>query len=337
MTEGPWIITGAAGFIGAHTTARLLAEGAEVIGVDSFSDYYDPAYKADRVAALIPDAELVRMDLSEPGAFVELCEARRPAGIIHLAAQAGVRTGLTRPRDYVRDNLQAFVEVLEGARHSEVGHLIYASSSSVYGATSPMPFEAANPADRPVSLYAATKRSNELLAHSYAHLFGIPTTGLRFFTVYGSWGRPDMAYTIFAKAIREGGTIRINGDGSAVRDLTYVDDVVESLVRLRERPPAPDPTWHTGLGDESVSVAPWRVMNIGHGGQITVLELVELLEKFLGGKANLEFGPGVPGDVPSTQADSTPLGDLVGYQPRWTVEAGIEAYCAWLDEVRGAP
>ncbi len=332
--QQPWIVTGAGGFVGAHTMARLASEGIPAVGVDAYTDYYDPAYKRERVAALIPDAEVIEIDLATPGAFVELCQDRDPAGIIHLAAQPGVRTGLTNPRAYATDNLVGFIEVLEAARHCAVDHLLYASSSSVYGETSRMPFRASDPADHPASLYAATKRSNELMAHSYAHLFGVPTTGLRFFTVYGPWGRPDMAYSIFAKAILEGETITIHGDGSAVRDLTYVDDVVEAILRLLDKPPSVDPSWTPDADDASTAAAPWRVLNIGHGARITVMDLLRLHEACLGRDGVFEFGPRVPGDVTATHSDCAPLAELIGITPQVSVEAGVAAYCDWLTSHR---
>lgn len=336
-----WLVTGAAGFIGSHLVHRLLRDGVEVVGVDNLNGYYSPAFKRARVADLEghPGFRFEPVDLRDSAATAVLCDQVRPDVLVHLAAQPGVRHALTHPGDYAQDNLVAFVSVLEAARRAEVGHLVYASSSSVYGATSRLPFSVHDPAGHPVSLYAATKRANELMAHSYSHLFGLPCTGLRFFTVYGPWGRPDMAYFLFAQAILDDQPITINGDGTALRDLTYVDDIIEALVRISRRPPAPDGRWSPDDADPATSRAPWRVYNIGHGETLTVNRMIELLEGHLGRVADRRRGPEVPGDVPVTHADVSDLAAAIGFSPGWRAEDGLGAFVEWLVAYRagGSP
>lgn len=331
-----WLVTGAAGFIGSHLVRLLVGDGVEVVGVDNLNAYYSPAFKLARLADLDgrPGFQLVRHDLRDHAGTVSLFDRVRPEVVVHLAAQPGVRHALSHPGDYVQDNLVAFLSVLEGARRAEVGHLVYASSSSVYGVTSRLPFSVHDPADHPVSLYAATKRANELLAHSYSHLFSIPCTGLRFFTVYGPWGRPDMAYFLFSEAILDGRPITVNGDGTALRDLTYVDDIVEGVARICRLPPSADPKWSPTAPDPATSRAPWRVYNIGHGEKLTVNRLIELLEGHLGRGAMRVEGPEVPGDVPVTHADVEDLATAVGFAPKWRAEEGLGAFTAWLVDYR---
>ncbi len=334
---GPWLITGAAGFIGSHVAARALADGVEVVGVDNLSSYYDPALKQarlDRLAGATGWRPVVLDLAADPEGFAALCAEVRPEVVVHLAAQPGVRHALDHPRSYVQDNVVGFLTVLEACRHAEVGHLVYASSSSVYGETSRLPFSTHDPADHPVSLYAATKRAGELLAHSYSHLFGLPCTGLRFFTVYGPWGRPDMAYYAFAEAILDGRPITVYGDGSALRDMTYIDDVVEGVVRVAVRPPVGDGGWAADRPDPAASPAPWRLFNIGHGGRITVNRLIEVLERELGTRAIRVDGPPIPGDVTATRAEVGALAEAIGFTPSWEVEAGLARFVAWLRDHR---
>ncbi len=324
------LVTGGAGFIGSHTSRRLLADGVEVVGVDNLDPYYDPALKQDRVDTLTGSEgyRFVRMDLCDRDAFLDLVEEVRPDTIIHLAAQPGVRHSFKDPFSYASNNLVAYLNVLEATRRSEVGHLTYASSSSVY-ANNRVPFSVDDPADHPVSLYAATKRSNELMAHAYADTYGIAMTGLRFFTVYGPWGRPDMAYYIFTKAIHAGETINIFGDGEAVRDFTYVDDIVEGVVRIAARPPAGDPSWDPENPLIGRSNAPWRIYNIGHGGQATVNEMITMLEDALSKKAVRNYTDTVPGDVPRTHAETDDLNTHIGFTPSIPLSDGLGRFVEW--------
>jgi UDP-glucuronate 4-epimerase len=327
-----WVVTGAAGFVGSHLVHRLVGDGIETVGIDNLSDYYSPAFKRERLADLVghPGFHFRELDLRDCQATVDLCRSVRPEVIVHLAAQPGIRHALTHPIPYVEDNIVGFLSILEAARAVEVGHLVYASSSSVYGSTSRMPFSVHSPADHPVSLYAATKRANELMAHSYSDLFGIPSTGLRFFTVYGPWGRPDMAYFSFAQAILDGRPITVNGDGTALRDLTYIDDIVEGLIRTAELPPRPELGWSPTDPDPATSRAPWRLYNIGHGEKLTVNRLIELLEQLLGRSAVRINGPEMPGDLPATHADVADLAEVIGFTPTWRVEDGLAAFADWL-------
>jgi UDP-glucuronate 4-epimerase len=328
------LLTGAAGFIGFHTTRRLLAEGRTVVGIDNLTPYYDPALKQARLKELSTSDRFHfnKLDLADRDAVAALFAEHRFPSVVHLAAQAGVRYSLTNPHAYVDANLQGFVNVLEGCRHNGCKHLLFASSSSVYGANTRLPFRTTDNVDHPISLYAATKKANELMAHSYAHLFKLPTTGLRFFTVYGPWGRPDMAMWIFAKAILEGQPIRLFNHGNMRRDFTYVDDVVESIVRLIGRPPAGDPNWSGDAPDPGRSAAPWRVYNIGNNKPAELLDVVKQLEEALGKPARRELLPMQPGDVPETYADVDDLMRDVGFRPSTPIAEGIRRFVAWYRE-----
>ncbi len=327
----PVLVTGAAGFIGFHVTQRLLAQGRRVVGVDSLNAYYDPLLKDARRAELekCKGFEFVKLDLADRAAVTDLFGTYRFPYVVHLAAQAGVRYSLVNPQAYMDANLQGFINVLEGCRHVDCRHLLFASSSSVYGANTKLPFRTSDNVDHPISLYAASKKANELMAHSYAHLFRLPTTGLRFFTVYGPWGRPDMAMWLFASAILEGRPIRLFNNGNMRRDFTFVDDVVESIVRLVDRPAAPNPSW-TGMNpDPSCSAAPWRIYNIGNNSPVELMDVVRLLEQNLGRKAQYELLPMQPGDVPETYADVDDLMRDVGFKPSTSIADGIREFVAW--------
>ncbi|MBV9076338.1 MAG: NAD-dependent epimerase/dehydratase family protein [Methylobacteriaceae bacterium] len=327
----PVLVTGAAGFIGYHVASRYLADGAEVVGVDCVSDYYDPALKRARLARLEarPGFTSVLHDLADAAATRRLFETCRPELVIHLAAQPGVRLALTRPEPYVQANLVGFVHLLEACRAVAARHLVYASSSSVYGANARLPFSEHHGVDHPVSLYAATKRANELMAHSYAHLFGLPTTGLRFFTVYGPWGRPDMAVYRFTDRIARGLPIEVAAGGQVRRDFTYVDDIVEALVGAARRPPAADPSWDRLAADPATSAAPWRVYNIGGNRPESLDRLIGLIETELGQKAIRHPTALPPGDVEETRADTGDLERLVGAKPAVSLEDGIARFVAW--------
>ena len=328
------LVTGAAGFIGFHTARRLIEAGREVIGVDNLTPYYDPKLKEARLRELAGarNFKFVKLDLADRAATAALFADCKFPFVVHLAAQAGVRYSLIDPQAYVSANLDAFANILEGCRHNGCRHLLYASSSSVYGANTKMPFRTADNVDHPLSLYGATKKANELMAHSYSHLFKLPTTGLRFFTVYGPWGRPDMAMWIFADAIRAGKPIKLFNHGNMKRDFTYVDDVVEAMVRLVDRPAVGDPRWSNDAPDPSRSSAPWRVYNIGNNNPVEVLDVVKLLEEAIGKKAVREMLPMQAGDVPATYAD---VGDLmrdVGFKPSTSIAEGISRFIAWHKE-----
>ena len=324
-------LTGAAGFIGYHTARRLLARGDTVVGLDNLNDYYDVRLKTDRLAQLEdePRFRFQRLDLADRDAMARLFDAERFEVVVHLAAQAGVRYSLTNPHAYVQSNLVGFTNVLEGCRHSGVGHLLYASSSSVYGANTRLPFSVHDNVDHPLSLYAATKKANELMAHTYSHLYRLPTTGLRFFTVYGPWGRPDMAMYLFTKAILEGRPIEVFNYGKMRRDFTYIDDIVEGVVRLVDRLPEPDPAWSGDHPEPGASNAPYRVYNIGNNQPVELLYVIETLEKCLGRKAQRRLLPVQPGDVPETYADVDGLIRDVGFKPSTPIEAGIAKFVQW--------
>ena len=326
------LVTGAAGFIGFHVARRLLERGRAVVGVDNLTPYYDPALKQARLNELagVKGFRFQKIDLADRAGVAALFKAERFPHVVHLAAQAGVRHSLLDPHAYVDANLQAFVNILEGCRHNDCRHLLFASSSSVYGANTRLPFRTTDNVDHPVSLYGASKKANELMAHSYAHLFKLPTTGLRFFTVYGPWGRPDMAMWIFAKAILEGAPIRLFNHGQMRRDFTYVDDVVELIVRLVDRPAAPDPDWSGTSPNPGSSSAPWRVYNIGNNNPVELLEVVQLLEQALGRSARREMLPMQPGDVPATYADVDDLMRDVGFRPSTPIAEGIARFIAWF-------
>ena len=325
------LLTGAAGFIGFHVAQRLLADGHEVVGLDNLSDYYDPTLKQARLDRLTPHAgfSFERVDVTDRAAMPEVFRRHRPTLVVHLAAQAGVRYSLQNPHAYVDANLVGFVNVLEGCRHQRVEHLVFASSSSVYGANTRLPFSVHDNVDHPLSLYAATKKANELMAHTYAHLYGLPSTGLRFFTVYGPWGRPDMALFLFTKAILEDRPIDVFNEGRMQRDFTYVDDIVEGVVRVLAKPPTPDPAWSGDRPDPGTSRGPYRVYNIGNDRPVELLRYIEVLERCLGKQARRNLLPMQPGDVPATRADVSDLARDVGYQPRTTVEEGVARFVEW--------
>ena len=331
VMDEPILVTGAAGFIGFHVTRRLLSQGRRVVGVDSLTPYYDPALKDARRADLAKSNhfEFVKLDLADREATRKLFRDYGFPYAVHLAAQAGVRHSISHPEAYVDANLQGFANVLEGCRHNGCKHLIFASSSSVYGANTKLPFRASDNVDHPISMYAASKKANELMAHSYAHLFRLPVTGLRFFTVYGPWGRPDMAMWIFAQSILSGKPITLFNYGNMRRDFTYVDDVVESVVRLIGRPAAPDPQWSGANPDSATSSAPYRIYNIGNNNPVELLHVVSELEKCLGKRAKRQLMPMQPGDVPETYADVDDLMRDVGFRPSTPVETGIRNFIDW--------
>lgn len=337
MSDEPVLVTGAAGFIGYHVTRRLLEQGRRVVGVDNLTPYYDPVLKENRLKQLEKHAgfRFIKLDLADRAGCAALFAAEKFPYVVHLAAQAGVRYSLENPHAYVDANIQGFVNLLEGCRHNGCRHLVFASSSSVYGANTKLPFSTSDNVDHPISLYAASKKANELMAHTYAHLFKVPATGLRFFTVYGPWGRPDMAMWIFTKAILEGRAIRLFNHGKMRRDFTYVDDVVESVIRLIERPAEPDPSWTGDKPNPSRSSAPWRIYNIGNNQPADVPYVVSLIEKSLGRAAIREMTPMQPGDVPATYADVDDLMRDVGFKPSTSIEDGVARFIAWYREYHG--
>jgi UDP-glucuronate 4-epimerase len=324
-------VTGAAGFIGFHVARRLLAAGQHVIGLDNLNDYYDPELKEARLAQLTPHPAFTfaRVDLRDQEAMADHFQRYRPARVVHLAAQAGVRHSLTHPHAYADANLMGFLNVLEGCRYHGVEHLVFASSSSVYGANTRLPFSVHDNVDHPLSLYAATKKANELMAHSYAHLYGLPCTGLRFFTVYGPWGRPDMALFLFTRAILEGRPIEVFNEGRMQRDFTYVDDVVESVARVLAKPPAPDPAWSGDQPDPGTSRAPYRIYNVGNDRPVELMRYIEVLEACLGRKAKKTLLPLQSGDVPVTRADIRDTARDFGYEPRTSLEEGVARFVDW--------
>jgi UDP-glucuronate 4-epimerase len=333
------LLTGAAGFIGYHTALRLLAGGYEVVGLDNLNDYYDVSLKKARLALLEKQAafRFVQIDLTDRAAMAKLFEKEKFARVVHLAAQAGVRYSLEAPHAYIDSNVTGTLNVLEGCRHNAVQHLVYASTSSVYGANTKMPFSVHEIADHPVSLYAATKRANELMAHTYSTLFRIPTTGLRFFTVYGPWGRPDMALFMFTRNILEGKPIDVFNHGHHKRDFTFVDDIAEGVVRVSERPAQPDPRWSGDAPDPSSSNAPFRIYNIGNHEPVQLLRYIEVIEECLGRKAQKNFLPMQPGDVAETYADIDDLVTDAGYRPATPIEEGVRRFVEWFCEYYGYP
>ncbi|MGB7618069.1 MAG: NAD-dependent epimerase [Pseudolabrys sp.] len=331
MADGPILVTGAAGFIGFHVAKRLLRDGRDVVGLDNMNSYYDPALKEARRSELARSNHFrfAELDLADRDRIASLFKEHRFPYVVHLAAQAGVRYSLVDPFAYVDANLTGFTSILEGCRHNGCRHLLYASSSSVYGSNTNMPFSVHDNVDHPLSLYGASKKANELMSHAYAHLFGLPTTGLRFFTVYGPWGRPDMAMWIFAKAIIAGESIKLFNNGNMRRDFTYIDDVVESVVRLVDRPPTGNPNFSGARPDPGSSSAPWRVYNIGNNKPVELLEVVRLLEEAIGKKAKRELLPMQPGDVPATYADVDDLMREVGFKPSTAIVDGISLFVDW--------
>ena len=328
------LVTGAAGFIGYHTSERLLARGDEVVGLDIVNDYYDPTLKEARIARLSakPGFRLFRMDLADRDGVARLFREERFDRVIHLAAQAGVRYSITNPHAYIESNLVGFINILEGCRHTGVQHLTYASSSSVYGANTAMPFSVHQNIDHPVSLYAATKKANELMAHTYSHLYGLPTTGLRFFTVYGPWGRPDMAMFLFTKAILEGQPIDVFNHGKMQRDFTYIDDIVEGVIRTSDHTAEPNPAWNSDAPDPATSKAPYRIYNIGNNNPVELMYLIKTIEKSLGRVAEKRMLPLQPGDVPATYANVDALVRDVGFAPQTPIETGVANFVAWYRE-----
>jgi len=326
-----FLVTGAAGFIGFHVSRRLLDRGDEVVGLDNLNDYYDVRLKHDRLAQLEGQTRFrfVKADLADREAMQQVFAGDRPEVVIHLAAQAGVRYSLENPHAYVDSNLVGFMNILEGCRHHGVRHLAYASSSSVYGANTRMPFSVHHNVDHPVSLYAATKKANELMAHTYSHLFRLPTTGLRFFTVYGPWGRPDMALFMFTRAMLAGQPIDVYNHGRMQRDFTYIDDIAEGVVRVADRVPVPNPAWSGDAPDPGTSLAPFKIYNIGNHQPVELMYFIEVLEKCLGRQAEKRLLPIQAGDVPATYADVDDLMRDVGFQPATPIEEGIARFVTW--------
>ncbi len=325
------LVTGAAGFIGMHVCQLLLARGDEVVGVDNLNDYYDVALKEARLARLAPNPRfsLARLDIADREGIAALFAAERPQRVINLAAQAGVRYSLQNPHAYVDSNVVGFVNILEGCRHNGVEHFVYASSSSIYGGNERMPFSEHDNVDHPVSIYAATKKANELMAHTYSHLFNLPTTGLRFFTVYGPWGRPDMALFLFAKAILEDRPIDVFNHGKMRRDFTYIDDIAEGVIRVLDRPPHANPGFDKQVPDPATSWAPYRVFNIGNHQPVELMAYIEALEQALGKTATKNFLPLQDGDVPATYADTSELNRITGFAPATPVTEGVRRFVDW--------
>jgi UDP-glucuronate 4-epimerase len=325
------LLTGAAGFIGMATALSLLARGDEVVGLDNLNDYYDVTLKQSRLNRLTPNANFrfVKLDVTDRPGVAALFAVEKFDRVIHLAAQAGVRYSLQNPHAYIESNIVGFTNILEGCRHGKVQHLVYASSSSVYGGNTKMPFSEHDSVDHPVSLYAATKKANELMAHTYSHLYGLPTTGLRFFTVYGPWGRPDMALFLFTKAIHEGQAIDVFNYGKMQRDFTFVDDIVEGVIRVLDRTATADPGYDTAKADPATSNAPYRVFNIGNNNPVPLLDFIGCIEVALGKKAQKNLLPLQDGDVPATYANTDALNDWVGFVPDTSISVGIGRFVDW--------
>jgi len=325
------LLTGSAGFIGMTTALKLLARGDEVVGIDNLNDYYDVTLKESRLNRLLPHANFrfIKLDVADREGMAMLFATEKFDRVIHLAAQAGVRYSLQNPHAYIESNIVGFTNILEGCRHSQVQHLVYASSSSVYGGNTKMPFSEHDSVDHPVSLYAASKKANELMAHTYSHLFGLPTTGLRFFTVYGPWGRPDMALFLFTKAILAGKPIDVFNHGDMMRDFTFVDDIVEGVVRVLDRVPQANPAYDAVAADPATSSAPYRVFNIGNNNPVRLLDFIGCIEDALGKKAEKRLLPLQDGDVPATYANTDALNDWVGFVPGTPVRDGIGRFVAW--------
>ena len=331
------LVTGTAGFIGSHVAMRLLERGDEVIGIDNMSDYYDVTLKQARLARFAdnPRYTHIAADLADRAAIEAVFETHKPQRVINLAAQAGVRYAATNPHVYVSSNVTGFLHILEGCRHHGVEHLVFASTSSVYGANTKMPFSEHQSTEHPLTLYAATKKANEQMAHSYAHLYGIPSTGLRFFTVYGPWGRPDMALFLFTKAILAGEPIKVFNHGHHKRSFTYVDDIVEGVIRTLDQVPGANPEWNGDAPDPASSTAPYRIFNIGNEQPVQLLRYIEVLEQCLGRKAQMEMLPLQAGDVPDTEADVSELIQRVGYRPKVSVEEGVANFVDWYRNYYG--
>lgn len=325
------LVTGAAGFIGMTTSLRLLARGDEVVGLDNLNDYYEVSLKENRLKRLtaLPGFRFVKLDVGDRAGMEKLFAEEKFDKVIHLAAQAGVRYSIQNPHAYVDSNLVGFINILEGCRHHQVQHLVYASSSSVYGGNTKMPFSEHDSVDHPVSLYAATKKANELMAHTYSHLYGLPTTGLRFFTVYGPWGRPDMALFLFTKAIIEGRPIDVFNHGNMKRDFTYIDDIVEGVIRVMDRNAAANPEYDAIAADPATSNVPYRVFNIGNNNPVQLLDFIGAIENALGKQAEKRLLPMQDGDVPATYANTDLLNDWVGFVPATTVQDGVNRFIAW--------
>ena len=328
------LVTGAAGFIGSHLSHRLLGKGYEVVGLDNLNDYYEVSLKESRLAPLEGKAgfRFVRMNLEDREGMARLFAGEKFDSVVNLAAQAGVRYSIENPYAYIDSNISGFINILEGCRHSKVEHLVYASSSSVYGANTSMPFSVHHNVDHPVSLYAATKKANELMAHTYSSLYGLPTTGLRFFTVYGPWGRPDMALFLFTRAILEGRPIDVFNNGKMQRDFTFIDDIVEGVSRVIEKVPAGEPGWSGAHPDPGGSYAPYKIYNIGNNNPVELMRFIEVLEQALGEEAKKNLLPIQAGDVPATFADVDDLMRDVGFKPATSIEDGIGRFVAWYKE-----
>jgi UDP-glucuronate 4-epimerase len=333
------LVTGAAGFIGYHLSCRLLERGTPVVGFDNVNSYYDPSLKRARIAQLQAKREasatpfrFIEADLEDSKAVAETFQQHQPQKVVNLAAQAGVRYSIENPSAYIQSNLVGFGHILEGCRHNSVEHLVYASSSSVYGGNTKLPFKECHSVDHPVSLYAASKKANELMAHTYSHLYGLPATGLRFFTVYGPWGRPDMALFLFTRAMLAGEPIQVFNDGQMVRDFTYIDDIVESLIRLLDKPAKPNPDFNAASPEPGTSWAPHRVFNVGNSNPTPLMDYIKALELALGVTAEKQFLQMQPGDVPATAADTSALEAWVDFKPNTSVKTGVERFVAWYRE-----
>ncbi|WP_164102213.1 NAD-dependent epimerase [Candidatus Laterigemmans baculatus] len=332
-----YLVTGTAGFIGFHLAEYLLARGHRVVGLDVVNDYYSVQLKEDRLARLEAREGFrnYRVELADTAAVADIFDRHQFDRVVHLAAQAGVRYSLENPHAYAQSNLVGFLNILEGCRHHQVPHLTYASSSSVYGANTTMPFSVHQNVDHPLSLYAATKKSNELMAHTYSHLYGLPTTGLRFFTVYGPWGRPDMALFLFTKAILAGEPIQVFNEGRMRRDFTYIDDIVEGVFRTAEQIATPNPEWSSAAPDPGSSAVPYRIYNIGNNNPVELGDFIQAIERAIGKPAKKELLPMQPGDVPATYADIEALEQAVGFRPRTSIEHGVEQFVRWYREYYG--